>query len=279
MVTNNKIKRITLLLSLFGLSLALLGATTFAITTSISKGYKTKDTGLVTGMAASLSSESTDQERLVEGATTANADRFVGIITTVDDSLVTFSGGATDVLVSTEGEVSGFVSDLNGEIKTGDFVSLSPLRGILMKSDDNRENRVVAVALQDSADISTDTKEISTSQGSKTYKIGKLKLEISQSIVVNATESEKKSGLVLAGESITGKSVGQAQVLAALVIFAVVLIVEGSIIYGAIHSTVTALGRNPLAKKAVFRQLLQVSWIALVVLVAGFGAIYVILWI
>ncbi len=279
MVTSNKIKRITLLLSLFGLSLALLGATTAAITTSISKGYKTKDAGLVTGMAASLSSESTDQERLVEGATTANADRFVGIITTVDDSLVTFSGGSTDVLVSTEGEVSGFVSDLNGEIKTGDFVSLSPLRGILMKSDDNRENRVVAVALQDSADIPTDTKEISTSQGSQTYKIGKLKLEISQSIVVNATESEQKSGLVLAGESITGKSVGQAQVLAALVIFAVVLIVEGSIIYGAIHSSVTALGRNPLAKKAVFRQLLQVSWIALVVLVAGFGAIYVILWI
>ncbi len=279
MVATYKIKRITLLLTVLGLCLFLFSSIASAITSSISKGYTTKDESLVTGMAAALSSDSTDKERLVEAANTANSDRFVGIITTVSDNLVTFSGDVTDVLVSTEGQVSGFVSNLNGDVEKGDFVSISPLNGVLMKSDDNRENRVVGVALQDFTDVDSQDKQITTSQGEKTYKVGKVKIEISQSIVVSTTSSKDKSALILAGESLTGKSVGQIQILAALVIFAIVLIVEGSIIYGAIHSTVTALGRNPLAKKAVFKQLLQVSWMAIAILIVGFGAIYLILWV
>src|SRR5690606_16509610 len=194
------------------------------------------------------------------------------------ENLVAFSDNPTDVLVATEGEVPVYVSDVNGEVKIGDYVSVSPLRGMLMKSDDNRENRVVGVALQDFNAVSTEERQIQTSQGQQTHRIGKMRVEISQSIVVNAITDAQKPALVLVGESLTGKEVGQIQVLAALVIFAIVLIIEGSIIYGAIHSTVTALGRNPLAKKAVFRQLLQVSWLALVVLVIGFGAIYLIMW-
>jgi len=256
----------------------LFSALSEAASNGISKGYTTTDETLVTGMAAALSSDSTEADRLVVPATVGNAERFVGIITTVEENLVAFSDNPTDVLVATEGEVPVYVSDVNGEVKIGDYVSVSPLRGMLMKSDDNRENRVVGVALQDFNAVSTEERQIQTSQGQQTHRIGKMRVEISQSIVVNAITDAQKPALVLVGESLTGKEVGQIQVLAALVIFAIVLIIEGSIIYGAIHSTVTALGRNPLAKKAVFRQLLQVSWLALVVLVIGFGAIYLIMW-
>jgi hypothetical protein len=279
MVAHKNMARVIFVLGIAGLFFALFTTNVGAVTSSISQGYKTQDTNLVTGMAASLSSDSTDTERLVVAASTANLDRFVGIITTVEDNLVTLSGSATDVLVSTDGQVPAFVSDLNGEVKRGDFVSISPVNGVLMKSDGSGLSRVVGIAQQDFSEITSEEKQINTSNGQQTIKVGVLKLEISQNVVKSADESEDKTALVLAGESLTGKSVGQIQVLAALVIFAVILIVEGSIIYGAIHSTVTALGRNPLAKKAVFRQLLQVSWIAVVVLIVGFGSIYLILWI
>ncbi len=279
MVVTYRIKRTTLLLGLIVASLLCLTTLVGAATNSISKGYKTTDSALVTGMAAALSANSTETERLVEPATATNSERFVGIVTTVSDNLVAFSGNPTDVLVATEGEVSVYVSNLNGDIKKGEFVSISPLRGILMRSDDNRENRVVAVALQDFSEIETEDRQIETTSGNQNYKVGKLTVEVSQSIMATATAETEKSALVLAGESLTGRTVNQIQVIAALIIFAVILIIEGSIIYGAIHSTMMALGRNPLAKKAVFKQLLQVSWIALVVLVIGFGTIYLVLWI
>lgn len=244
------------------------------VAASISQGYKTNDESLKTGMAAALSGDSSEGERLVEPVTQTNSDKFVGVITTVDDNLVNLSDNTTEVLVSTEGKVSVFVSDIGGNIGQGDYLSVSPLKGVLMKSRPG--NKTVAVALQNFDNAQKEEKTISTNDGSQTVNIGLISAELNENVA--SAQDENKQFLVVAGESLTGKAVNQFQVIAALVIFAIILIVEGSIIYGAIHSSVSALGRNPLAKKAVFKQLLQVSWLALVIIVVGFGAIYLILW-
>lgn len=275
MGTLNLTKRLALPLGVLLLGIFLLGLSA-AAASGISQGYKTNDEALSTGMAAALSSESSEGERLVEPVTLTNSNRFVGIVTTVDDNLVNLSSSVTEVLVSTDGEVSAYVSDLNGAIARGDILSVSPLKGVLMKSDNTPGSLTIAVALQDFSEASAEEREIETSDGSKSVNVAKLRVELNENIV--DAQEEDKPFLVVAGESLTGKSVGQFQIIAALIIFAIILIVEGSIIYGAIHSSISALGRNPLAKKAVFRQLLQVSWIAAMVLIVGFGAIYLIVW-
>lgn len=278
MVAHRLTHKLKLLFTALSVCLGLLGFITIPVMASgISQGYQTQDDSLRVGMAAALSSQSSEQSRLVEPVTQTNSDKFVGVITTVEDNLVNLSDEVAEVLVSTAGQVPVLASDMNGSVARGDYLSVSPLKGVLMKASPGGSSRVVAIALQNLDEATTEEKQITTSTGNRTVRVGKMMAELSNN--ATSTQAEEGSFLVVAGESLTGKAVNQYQVIAALVIFAIILIVEGSIIYGAIHSTMSALGRNPLAKKAVFKQLLQVSWIAVMVLVVGFGAIYLILWI
>jgi hypothetical protein len=61
-------------------------------------------------------------------------------------------------------------------------------------------------------------------------------------------------------------------------IFFFLILVEGAIVYGATSSTIAAVGRNPLAKKIVYRQLFQVALIMLIIFGFGMSAIYALLY-
>jgi hypothetical protein len=49
--------------------------------------------------------------------------------------------------------------------------------------------------------------------------------------------------------------------------------------YGAISSAITALGRNPLARSAIRREMIRILFVAIIVFLIGLGAIYGILWV
>ncbi len=83
--------------------------------------------------------------------------------------------------------------------------------------------------------------------------------------------------LSLLGQNVAGKEVSEWQVIVALVIFLLLMVVEGSLIYGSIHSTISALGRNPLARSAVYKQLVQVLVAVIAVLAFGLATIYAVL--
>lgn len=257
--------------------LALLALPTRAA--GIAQGFESSDGGLQVGMIAALATDSTAEVPKVERASTSNKAKVVGIITTIDSSSLTFTSGGTKVYVTSSGESTVLVSDVNGAIKKGDVISVSPLKGIGMRSNAD-EVAVVGVALEDFPSTNTTTREVNTNEGSKkTVVTANLRVSLDTKTVSTEQAAKATPFLLLFGESITGKSVSQNQVLISLVIFFILLIVEGSIIYGAISSTVTSLGRNPLARAAVYRQLLQVTWLSLVILVFGLGAIYVVLYI
>jgi hypothetical protein len=247
---------------------------------SISQGFTANDKDLSVGMIAALSSDSTPDNQIVERGSTTNQSKIVGIVTTINSNLLTLTNTSAQVHVTTSGEATVYASDLNGTIKKGDFVTASPLRGVGMRVGDE-STTIVGVALQDFPSDKAKTQKVLTSDSSdKTVLVAQMKIDVQPRNISAQQAAAKKGGfLLLFGQSITGKSVGSVQVVVALVIFFLLLVVEGSIIYGAIHSTIGALGRNPLAKSAVYRQLLQVSWLALAVLAFGLGAIYIILWI
>jgi hypothetical protein len=253
--------------------LGLLLVPAFAYATSVSEEFITTDKGLGVGMAASQTHQGTEGKRTVERASISSADRFVGVVTGLDDS-----GPDSDVpvLVATLGEVSVVASDINGEIKKGDFVTLSPLKGIVMRAADSDTN-VLGTALEDFSNEKAKTQEVNSNNGGKrTVLINNLKMDLNPRNV--ARSAKDTAFLVVFGRSLTGKSVSQIQVVVALVIFFFLLVVEGSIVYGAIYSTITALGRNPLARKVVYKQLFQVSLAAFVILAFGLSVIYVVLW-
>ncbi len=99
-------------------------------------------------MAATLSTSSTPGNRLVERASSSTVGKFVGIITTKDANLVTLTSPTADVVVTTSGEVSGFVTDINGQVHKGDYLTVSPLKGILMRAT-NKSDVTVGISLED----------------------------------------------------------------------------------------------------------------------------------
>jgi len=203
-------------------------------------------------------------------------NKFVGIVTTKDASLVTLTNQSASLYVARQGSTTAFVTDLNGSINKGDFLTASPLRGVLMRAG-SEENRILGTALENFNQDTATTQELNDSAGRRSVKVNSLKIELNPRSIAG-TDEAKKPLLVLFGQSLTGKDVSQWQVFAALVVFLILLIAEGSIIYGAIHSSITSLGRNPLAKKAVYKQLLQVSGLVLLVFAFGLSTIYVLLW-
>lgn len=243
---------------------------------SISQGYLTSDKNIVVGMAASLSSNSSDSAQYVERTSTKNVPKFVGIVTTLDASLLTLTNKNASVYVVREGTASAYVSSVNGSVSKGDFVTASPFLGVLMKADNN-ETKVLGTALESFDPSKAEQKDFEGPNGQEKTDVTALKVELNPRSIAGADES-KKPFLILFGQSLTGKDVSQWQVFAAIVIFMILLIAEGSIIYGAVHSTITALGRNPLAKKVLYKHLLQVFLLVLLVFAFGLSTIYVILW-
>ncbi len=242
---------------------------------NISQGYVTNDQELYAGMAVSVE-DGDDQTKTIQRANRSNLERFVGVVTTLDRSLLTVAGVDDQVVVASSGEVETYVSDLNGAINQGDAVTVSPLSGILVKAE-NGERFIVGYAASSESSEPASRQIQDNSGQERTVNIFKQLIAIDASRI-NDEREEEQPFLVLVGESVTGKPVNQLQVIAALTILMLIFIIEGSIIYGAIHGSLSSIGRNPLAKRAIYKQLLQVSWLTLLVLVFGLGAIYVILW-
>jgi len=241
---------------------------------SIAQGYTSTDSNLVVGMAASLSPASSSEDRVVERASTSNRAKFVGIVTTSNANLLTLTSNGLPVVVATTGEATAIISDLNGAIHKGDYVAVSPLRGVLMKAGGTEVN-AIGTALEDLG--GAEDQQISTNNGSRTVKVGTARIEISPSSIALATNDQSKSILHNLGMGLAGRTVSDWQVLTAMIIFLVILIIEGSLVYGAIHSTIIALGRNPLAHDEVYKQLFQVLLAVLGILAFGMATIYAVI--
>lgn len=244
---------------------------------AIARGYSTNDDALSVGMVAALS-EFGDSE--VQRADQTSSKRVVGVVTTLDASSVTVASGSSKVLIESEGEVMAYVSDISGQVKKGDLLMLSPLKGIVMKGSETASGTIIGVAAQDADSVSGESvsqHSYSDSGSTKTTSIAKIKINLNKQ-GTNGGLSVEPSPLSKIGESITGKQVSDIRVLAALIIFILVLIAEGGIIYGAVTSAVTALGRNPLARKMIRREMMRIIFVAIGVLGVGLAAVYGVLW-
>lgn len=255
-------------------------STLLAYSATLARGYNTEDTSLTVGMAVARDTNQQDNDH-VTGAKSTDLNNFVGIVTTFDANLISVSGAKGDILVTSEGVVEAYASNINGNIESGDLLTLSPVVGTLMKLDDSAQ-KAVAVALEDfnSSSEGASNQQLSSINGETiSVSIGKIQVDLTSSIVSQNIAVSDNSILASLGSSITGKPVGKYRVFAALAIFAILIIIEGTMIYGSIRNTFVALGRNPLAKKAILGQLLQTSWISLIILIFGLGVVYLILWV
>lgn len=242
---------------------------------AISQGYETDDTLLVPGMVVSLVADDKGGKSKVERAVqTDGPNRVIGIASDTDESLVTAASSSSQAFVENEGEVRAFASNINGDIKKGDLLTLSPLRGILMRAD-AKTDLIIAIAAEDFIDSQADS-YIVKGDGDGKALIDRIKVNLDYKGTA-VQQSGVDSTLKKLGTTIAGKDVGIIRPLVALVIFLLIMIVEGSILYGAISSSITSVGRNPLARQIIFKELLRVMLIVLAVLFVGLASIYAVL--
>lgn len=239
----------------------------------VARGYITDDQALRPGMTVALSPSGTADRPKVERATRETANKIIGVTTGSDETTLTIASGEQQAYVQTEGEVIAYVSDINGMPKKGDKLTISPFKGILMLSDSRTP--VLGSILEDFSVNKADEQNVITDSGQKTMKVAKLTISLDSNLRYGQEGDD--SVLKRLGRAITGKEVGEVQVAVALIIFLIVMITEGAIIYGAISSSITALGRNPLARKIIKAELVRVLLLAILVLFIGLAAIFAVL--
>ena len=227
-------------------------------------------------MAVQLATNNSDS-KFVERGSNQFPERVIGISTIPNSNFALIGSSKNQVYVQSSGQVAAYVSDLQGVVKKGDLLTISPLKGVLMKVGSTPVAEM-ATALED---VDTSKAEELPIDGGNTdtnkVKVNKILINLDR----HTFQSNQKTSNTLSrvSRALVGKDVGELRVLVSLLVFALLLIVEGGVVYGAVSSSLTALGRNPLAGAAIKKELIKVLGIAFAILLVGLGVVYTILWV
>jgi hypothetical protein len=242
--------------------------------TLISQGFSA-DSALPAGSMVSLKKDSTSD---VDVSTIANAGNIFGVVIGAGGSQVSVSSGQKNqVQVATSGVERVLVSDINGNISSGDQITASVIDGVGMKATNS--SKVVGVA-QDNFPNSTATKQEYTDKDKQkhTVQLGQVP------VLINVTYFYKQPDKTIVPASVqnianafAGKPVNTLPILISVAIFIVTLIVVVSIIYALIHSSIISVGRNPMSQAAVYRNVIQLSLLVVIILAVSVVSIYMVL--
>jgi hypothetical protein len=231
--------------------------------------------------------EQADDKTRVKPVTQADTSKILGIVIRPNDATLSLSeeSAGQSVYVATTGTYHLLASDQNGPIKKGDYVVVSAIAGVGMKVNDNSEY-VVGKAL-DNFDGKTEVLSTTTVKDSKgvdrTVNFGfvTVTLNISRNPLLKVgtptVPTNVPSFLQKASNSVANRPVTSIRVYASLAVLILIAIIVCTVLYAAIRTSITALGRNPLARKSIFRNLFSVVLIALIILITGLFAVYLLL--
>lgn len=241
-----------------------------ASSANISKSYKATEV-ISNGSIVSLDVKRADY---VAPANLANAARLLGVVLASDDSLLAVNPDAGGVQVATSGSVTTFVSTLGGDIKLGDSIAVSPFNGVGMKAGDG--DRVIGLAQTDfnQATDGASLERVTDKAGQdKEVAVGYIRLSIA---IGTNNPAQTQNSLQRVAESITGKSsIPTIRLVISAIIAILALIAIVTLTYSSIYGSIMSVGRNPLAKYAIFRA--TGSIMGLVILIAAVAALSVFL--
>lgn len=241
---------------------------------ALSQSFTTTDRSLSAGTLVTLTSQSANR---IQQATSDHASQLVGV--TADKPLIALGGGSQSAQVVVSGQTPALVSNINGDIKVGDKITASPLKGVGMKAQESTE--VVGIAESNLSDAQTTTQHVTDKDGkSTTVKVGVISLQVNVSYY--AAPRDKLSGvvptfLVNVGSSIAGKDISPLRVLIGFTSLLIGFVITGIMLQAAVRSGIISIGRNPLAHDSLRRSLLDVLVTSLGLLVVTIVAFYLIL--
>lgn len=243
---------------------------------TVTQGYGTDET-LQRGMIVGLKE---DDASKVEPLNVDQLDRILGVVVNANDSPITISGEQEQVFVATVGRYDILVSDQEGVIGPGEYITLSSLSGIGMRAT-FEQSEIIGRALAgfNGKDGIVGQSSLTDNQGNtRTVNIGRVQVDIAVSknpLAKSAAVTPEWLGRV--GQAIAGKSLSPARIYISAAIFLVGAFISAAVLYAGIRSSIIAIGRNPLSKKSILRGLLEVIFTSLIVFIISVGGVYLLL--
>lgn len=208
----------------------------------------------------------------------SNINTLLGVVVIPQDYLVNIDATKT-VQVITNGAALTLVSDINGDVRTGDPITASPISGVAMKATES--TKVLGIAQANLSDASQTQKErIKDKYGKvKEVKIGRIAVDVNvlDLKIDGGKNSDAVSGLQTVASSAAGKQVSAVRAVIAFVVLLLALALSIIVLYSGVSSSIRSIGRNPLSKKFVIQGLIQVIFAVFIIMIAAFSVVYIII--
>lgn len=194
---------------------------------------------------------------------------------------VSREGIQNETYVAVSGTYNVLVSTQDGEIHSGDYLTLSSIDGVAMKAgdqevtvfgraNDNFTGKDTALGMQTLKD---------DSGGTKTVYLGSIPvtIDIKNNPNHKSTKVNVPDFLEKIGRQIAEKEVSPTRLYISVGIAAVSLIASLAVLYAGVRNSVISIGRNPMSKRSIFRALIEVILTSLLILIVGLFAVYLLL--
>lgn len=225
-----------------------------------------------------------DKSDRVKVASQSEMQNMFGVTVDPKQLSVRLSSGnlENEVYVAVSGTYDVLVSDQGGEIKAGDYLTLSSINGIAMKAG-TEESTVFgrAVGSFDGKGVTLGTSELTDTNDNskKTVKLGSVPvtIDIKSNPNEKSTDTNVPEFLKRVGQAIAEKEVSPIRIYLSMAITAISLIAAIVVLYSGVRSGVISIGRNPMSKKSIFRSLLEIILTSILILIIGLFAVYLLL--
>jgi len=213
-------------------------------------------------------------------ASSGHSYQLLGLV--ADKPLIALNDGSHQAQIVISGTSNALVSSINGTVKAGDKITASPIQGVGMKATD--AGQIVGTAQSDLSSKKATSETITDKSGKKqTIEVGLVSLQVSVSYYAGSSSSQSALASVLPpfllhiANGISGNTVSPLRVLIALLILVFGFVIVANMLQAAVRSGLIAVGRNPLAKKALRRELIDVCLTGLGILVLVAIVVYIVL--
>jgi hypothetical protein len=253
---------------------------TAKVTQSVTEAYGA-DIALQTGMIVKLKPGDTTKVMPLDQEHDGD---MLGIVVAANDSAVSLtsdSKSSHQVYVATTGKYDVLVSNQNGSIKVGDYITVSSVDGIGMKagSDGSIVLGKTSTAFDGTSNIAGSTSLTDSKGGKKNISFGRVSLTITvaHNPLQKTADSTFPGIFQKIGAGVANKPVSPARAYLSLALLLISAIVTTAILFSGVRSGIISIGRNPLAKKSIIRGMIQVVITGIIVFIIGLFGVYLLL--
>lgn len=233
------------------------------------KLFHSVDANMRPGMLVSL----TKNPEVVEPATDNNKSSLIGVTGSLPSPN---SSGVKQWEVHTEGLAETLVSTIAGNISVGDHISTSSVVGFGAKSDGTSWIVGTAQASLDANTAGAIKTSVSDVYGTK-HEVYLAFIPVEVNVVQENASSEAvgeqsswlPNKVQTFANEVAGKKASQVAVILSFAIFMAGFVIAGIIVNTAVRNGISSTARQPLAKEAIVKRMVQSIIIAMAILVAS----------